>query len=315
MLYVFCFLFLFSLNTKVLDQIVAKVDGEPIFLSELNKRAKPIIDEYSKILKPEQKKDKIKIIKSEVLDQLIEEKLLLQEAKRKGIKVSDREVENALGEIKSRFKTEKEYFDEMKKQGISLSDMKKRTKQQLMIIKLIDMEVKSKIDKPTNEEAKTFYKNNESQLWEPEKVRVRHILIRVSSDTPKDLALKKARKVLALAKKGEDFAELARKYSEGPSSVNGGDLGFFARGDMVPEFEKVAFSLKVGEISGIVKTKFGYHIIKCIGKKAREKKSYEDVKDDIKNYIFQMRFEENYQRYIRKLRDKATIEIKDDLIK
>ncbi|RLD16175.1 MAG: hypothetical protein DRI36_06060 [Caldiserica bacterium] len=311
MIYLIIFLFL---NAKILNKVVATVDGEPIFLSELNSRARPIIEEYSKIVNPEELKKKEKDIKEEILNQMIEEKLLLQEAKRKGIRVSEREVDEGIAEIKSRFKSEKEYQEELKRQGLTPSKMRENIREQLMIIKLIDMEVKSKIENPTDKELEEFYKNNKEMMWEPEKVRVRHIFIKVSSTTPKEVARKKAIKILKLAKEGEDFSELARKYSDAPSKVNGGDLGFFARGEMTPEFEKVAFSLNVGEISDIVETENGFHIIKCIGKKAREKRSFEDVKEDLRSYIFRLRFEDSYNKYIRRLRDKAVIKINEDAI-
>jgi len=91
-------------------------------------------------------------------------------------------------------------------------------------------------------------------------------------------------------------------------------MGFFARGEMLPDFEESAFNLKVGETSGIVETSFGYHIIKCIGRKAEEKKNFDDIKEDLKNYHFQLRMEESYRKYIRKLRDKASIEIDEAVL-
>ncbi|HLD29227.1 MAG TPA: peptidylprolyl isomerase [bacterium] len=315
-LYIVFSLFLANLEAKVLNQVLAKVDQEPVFYSEMEEKLKPVLQEYQKMMpKIEQEKDKIKMLKEELLGQMIEEKLLVQDARKKGIKVTEKEVSDGLKEIRGRFATEKEFGEELKQQGITELQMEKRVRDQLMVIKLIEQEVRSKMTAPSDEELKKFYSENENEMWEPEKVRVRHILIRVSTGTDKASARKKIEQLASLVKvPGADFGELAKQYSEGPSAPQGGDLGFFARGEMLPEFEETAFNLKVGEMSAIVETSFGYHIIKCIGRKAEEKKNFEDIKEDLRNYLFQLKMEESYRKYIRKLRDKASIEIDEAVL-
>ena len=145
-----------------------------------------------------------------------------------------------------------------------------------------------------------------------ERVRARHILVRVgpnASKEDKSTAMNRAKDVQRQLK-GGDFAELAKKYSEDPGSrERGGDLGYFSRGDMVPAFDKAAFALNVGQTSDVVTTDFGHHLIRVEEKKAASKFSLEDVKDDLKEYLFQQRAAKKFEAYVKDLRSKADIKI------
>jgi peptidyl-prolyl cis-trans isomerase C len=309
--FLFIILYLFiagSLRAKVVDKTIATVDGEVILMSEYEKRAKPILEEYEKLLTGPDKEIRIKELKEKILDQMIDEKVLIHEAKRMKINVTRKEVQDGIEEIKKRFTTEEEYNQELARQGLLEEKFKEQVKEQLMVIKLIDQEVKAKVVPPTDSEIEDFYKQRESEMVEPEQVRVRHILIKVGENTDKKEALKRITEILKEAKKGKtSFAELAKKYSEDPSAAKGGDIGFFVRGQMVRKFEEVAFALNVGEISDVVETEYGYHIIQSIEKKAEEKKSLDEIRDYLRNFISQKKMEERYEKWLRTLRDKASI--------
>jgi peptidyl-prolyl cis-trans isomerase C len=139
----------------------------------------------------------------------------------------------------------------------------------------------------TEADAKKYYENHQSQFKIPEKVRVRHILIRADKSSSEEVRKKskeKAEEVLKKAKSGEDFAKLAMEYSDDPGSkTKGGDLGFFERGRMVPAFEEAAFKLNPGEVSGVVETTYGFHIIKMEEKKKEENEPFEKIKDKVMN--------------------------------
>lgn len=307
---ILCLFIASSLQAKVVDKTIATVDGEVILMSEYEKRAKPILEEYEKLLTGPDKEIRIKELKEKILDQMIDEKVLIHEAKRMKINVTRKEVQDGIEEIKKRFTTEEEYNQELARQGLLEEKFKEQVKEQLMVIKLIDQEVKAKVVPPTDSEIEDFYKQHESEMVEPEQVRVRHILIKVGENTDKKEALKRITEILKEAKKGKtSFAELAKKYSEDASAPKGGDVGFFIRGrmEMGRKFEDAAFALNVGEISDVVETEYGYHIIQSIEKKAEEKKSLDEIRDYLRNFISQKKMEERYEKWLRTLRDKASI--------
>ncbi|MFH1958255.1 MAG: peptidylprolyl isomerase [bacterium] len=305
-----CLVLANSLNARVLDRIVATVNGQAIFYSDFSARLKPFIEQINVTVKDEDGREKhLKRLKKEILDAMIEEKVLAGSAKEMNVQVTESEVEQGVAEVRARFKTEKEYSEELEKQGMKQAGMREHIKEQLMTIKLINSEVRAKISEPKEEEIRKFYDENEEKMVVGEQVRVKQIFFEVK-DKQKEDVRKIAEKALAEVKKRpEDFGNLAEKYSSIPE--NAGDTGYFGREDKIPEFEKPCFKLKVGAVSDIVETPLGYHIIKCIGRKAPEKKTFAESKEYIKNYLFTAKMEEKYTRWVRALRDQATIKILD----
>jgi peptidyl-prolyl cis-trans isomerase C len=164
----------------------------------------------------------------------------------------------------------------------------------------------------SDEEVQKYYEEQKEQFKEPEQVQASHILILVAQDATqedKDVARKKIEEVLVLAKEGKDFAELAQEYSEGPSKDKGGDLGFFPKGAMVKPFEEAAFTMNEGDISDVVETQFGYHIIKLTGKKAERNVPFEEVKDRLKQGMLQQKTNSEAMAWIEGLKSEATIEM------
>jgi peptidyl-prolyl cis-trans isomerase C len=138
-----------------------------------------------------------------------------------------------------------------------------------------------------------------------------HILVMVApqaTEEQKATAREKLKEVQDKLGKGEDFEALAKQYTEGPSAAKAGDLGNFSRGQMVPPFEEVAFSLKAGEVSDIVETRFGYHLIKVVDKKPGSTTSYEEVKDNLKQYMKQQKVQEQIKLYLEELQKQAKVE-------
>lgn len=334
----FCLFAPLPVRAAVIDRTVATVDGQAIMLSEYEKNAAPILDQFKKSApESEQTAEHLADIKKRVLDQMIDDRLLVAEAKKKNIHVSQLEVDDGVKKVRSRFNSDEEFNDEMKKEGMNTEEFRKHIQDQLATIKLIDQEVKAKVPPPTDDEIKELYdtldailkdkpipgSHTPSELDElkslskavqrrfDQRARARHILIRVpanASKEEKDAALKKIKDIQARLKKGEDFAELAGKYSEDPGSKDrGGDLGYFSHGDMVPAFDKAAFALDVGQTSDIVETDFGYHIIQLEEKKAATKMSMDDIKDDLREYLFQQRGAKRFESYVKDLRSKADV--------
>ncbi|MCS7230564.1 MAG: peptidylprolyl isomerase [Elusimicrobiota bacterium] len=337
-LFIFFFLVIITkINTSVVEKVIVKVNNENIMKSEYEKLLNVTLEQLKQLSAKELSEKEIKEIKQKVLDQLIADKLLLQEAKKRNIKVTKREIEEGIKTVKSRFPSDLMFYQELKKENLTEKQFEKKIEEQIMVLKLIDEEIKKNLKEPTEAEAKEIFnkvikiieKKEDVKLPEEEKnelkllaqlveryfseqVRVRHILIRVEPDFSKEKkeeALKRAREIKSKIDKGEDFATLAQKYSEDPGSKDrGGDLGFIARGDTVAEFEKVVFSLKEGQVSDVFETKFGYHIAKVIEYRAKRKPDFEQIKEDLLQYVARRNAEKYYEQFVEQLKSKAKIQ-------
>jgi peptidyl-prolyl cis-trans isomerase C len=193
---------------------------------------------------------------------------------------------------------------------MTLDRLKADTRNDLAVRKLMETQVASA--EATDAEVQTFYENNPDKFKQGEQVRASHILKLV--DDKADAATKAKLKaemdaILKRAKSGEDFAALAREYSQDSSAQQGGDLGFFPRGQMVPAFDQAAFALKPGEISDVVTTQFGYHIIKVMEHKEPSTVSLDQVRPQVKNFLSGQKKQQQADQFIAELRQKSSIEV------
>lgn len=249
-------------------------------------------------------------IENSILDSLIMGELLFQESKKKGVQVKPESVTEQLMIVKQRFPSEAEFKKALEENKTTESKIKADIKRNMAIQQLIDKEVDQKV-KITEEESKTFFDTNPQLFQQPERVKASHILIKVdegASEEKKAEARKKIEEIQQKVQKGEDFADLAKTYSEGPSAPRGGDLDYFGRGQMVKPFEEAAFSLKPNETSDIVETRFGYHLIKVVDKQPAKMMAYADVKDRINKHLKDQKLRTERQLYFDKLKKDAKIE-------
>lgn len=230
----------------------------------------------------------------QLLDRMIDQKLIQQAAKEKGVTVSDGQVQEKLDEMKEQFGGEASFQMYMAQFGITEDVLKQDIRNQLLVEGILGPEIEI-----SEEEMKTFFEENKDYLDEPEQVRARHILVETEEE---------AKEVLAKLEQGESFEELARQYSNDEGTkANGGDLGYFGRGVMVTEFEEVAFSLKPGDTSQPVKTQYGYHIIKVEDRKQAKPAVFEEKKDEIEAALRQEKVADQMQVWLNELREKADL--------
>ncbi|MGE5577326.1 MAG: peptidylprolyl isomerase [Syntrophothermus sp.] len=236
-----------------------------------------------------------------VLDKMINGEIILQASRKMGVKVTDKEVNAQLAEIEKYYGKER-LNAALKEQKMSMRQLKQQIRDQLMIPKTLE-KIQSSA-KVTNTDLRQAY----------EEVRARHILIRVPDGADgDDKAKARAQEIMQQLLKGADFATLAKKYSEDPGSAkNGGDLDFFKHGQMVPEFEKMAFGLGVGEISQPVKTKYGYHIIKVEAKKEAKGPEFDKVKKQLEAQLLEQKKQETLQKWFEAEKKKADVKINDN---
>ena len=249
-------------------------------------------------------------VENSILDNLIVDELLFQESKKKGAQVKPETVTEQLTILKQRFPSEAEFKKALEENDMTESKIRADIKRGMAIQQLLDKEVYQKVQ-ITDEESKAFYDTNPQLFQQPERVKASHILIKVddgASEEKKAEARKKIKEIQQKVQKGEDFAALAKTYSEGPSGPKGGDLGSFGRGQMVKPFEDAAFSLKPNETSDIVETRFGYHLIKVVEKQPAKKIAYADAKDRINKRLKDQKLRTERQLYFDKLKKDAKIE-------
>ena len=250
--------------------------------------------------------------KDEVLKKLIDTELLYQESQKRGILIDDATVNQELVNFKKRFSDEEKFKKAMSsRMGLSTeSDIKTYIKHRMSIKKFIDEEFVEKIKVP-EKEIKDYYDSHPGYFKRPEEVKASHILIKVSpkaDESKKNDALDKIKKIQKRLQEGEDFGTIAKESSECPSSKKSGDLGFFGRGRMAKPFEDAAFSLKPGEISDIVETRFGYHLIKVVEKRPETTIKYDTIKDRIKQQLKEEKLEKEVITFLEKLNKTAKIE-------
>ncbi len=266
-------LFSAPVYAEVVDRIVAVVDKQIILQSELDAQ----LQLYAMQSKIDLSRPGLKdTLRSQMLDKMIEDKVLLVQAERDtSVSVTNKEVEDALSaqidKIKSQFATEDAFLQQLRAEGLTLKELrtqyKDEVRNQLLKEKFIQQELE-KVHVSSGEVMEFYQTTRDSLPQKPAGVRLAHILIStLPGKATRDSLYQYAELIRKKALAGEDFATLAKTYSQDPSSSDGGDLGWFAKGSMVPEFENAAFALQPGQISDVVETQFGYHIIKCTGRK------------------------------------------------
>lgn len=266
------------------ERIAAIVNKNVILASDVDERFQQAAAQYR--LDPRDSVSAVKLRKS-VLDQLIENQVVLAEGTRLGITVSQADVNQAvdrqIAALHERLGGDANYRQALQQEGLTEADLRKRyepdVKDQLLISRTVQREVQSKTT-VSDAEVRTFFEANKDSIGKrPEELKLAHILIAFEPDTVQaKRARSKADSLRALLAKGRSFEELAKQFSDDPSGQRGGDLGAFGRGDMVPEFENVAFGMKPNEISQPVRTRFGYHIIRVSSHQAKTDSTEEMVR-------------------------------------
>ena len=251
-----------------------------------------------------------KQIQQEVVDQLIVQELLWQEAKRRNFIVEDEFVNERLRQMKSGFDTEQAFQFKIQAGGFTEETYREDIRQQVSVQRMISQGIAPSIS-ISDEEVENFYEANMDQMHRPVAVHARHILIKPESAEPEaqQAAKDEAGEILAEIRAGEDFVKLATDRSQAPSAPQGGDLGYFGPGKMVEPFEKAAFALQPGETSEVVQTQFGYHIIRLEDRRGGDTAPVEEVADKIRNYLSQQKLQSEVETLVTTLRNESDVEI------
>jgi len=301
------------------DKVAVTVDGVNITEGDVQSLIKPQLDmiaAQSNQLPPTMVEQYKKQLREDALEQLIRSTLLDQKVKDANIVVTDQEVVDKIREIASgspNLLSLEEVKKQIEQYGQDFETVKQDVRTGLLRDRFMEVQWQGKTD-VTEDEARKYYEQNPKRFETPEQIRASHILIKLDaadSSADPNAAKAKARAttegLLRQIKEGADFAELAKAHSVCPSAPGGGDLGFFPRGQTTPLFEKAAFELQVGQISGIVETEYGYHIIKVTDHKDAGVISFEQAKADIVEQLRQEKQAKFVEEYITSLKAHANI--------
>ncbi len=293
----------------LLDRIVATVNDEVITWSELMDLILMDGKDYLAGSTGREREQKIEKIERPFLNNLIGMKLQIQEAQKMGLYVSDSEIMSAIDEIKTKYGLTDEALEtSLKSEGLTMEDYEKRLADRILLQKTVNYTVRNKII-ISDKEVEEYYEKNKEKFNTGEQFRIRQIFFAMPTDEAEKSAIEaRALELLNRINNGEDFAKLAKEYSEDPSSEFGGDLGYISRGNVLKEIEEVTAALKKGEVSRPFWSPAGLHIIKLEDRKGG--RSPEEVRERIRETLFQEAFETKYREWRNSLREAANIEIK-----
>ena len=299
------------LYAEVVDKIVAVVNDEIITLSDLNSAFEPYRKRIEETYQGPDKESILSDSRKAFLNRLIDTSLIVQEAKKNGISVKDEDIMAAIKDIVGRKNITLDDFSKgLAAEGTTLATYKKDISEQMIRMRLIRREIKSKV-LVTDEEIGEAYLKNRANYEGNAAVRIKQIFLAFptgANKETKEKIRKDAEEVERRLKSGESFDLLAANYS--PGTADGGDLGFIEKGMALPEVETAAFGLNKGEVSGVIQSRAGFHIIMVVDKKGGGLKPIEEVREEIYNKIEEQKLEKKFVEWLDALRKKSHIEIK-----
>jgi peptidyl-prolyl cis-trans isomerase C len=290
------------------NDVAAVVNGTKIYNEKVDQEVAKAIAQYEAQGMSLQEEQVLEV-RSSIIDNLITREILL--VKSEPYELSQEELDKEIATYRDQFDSEEEFIEALGTQGFDLETFTKVISEDLRIQKLLEVSIPAETT-VTDEEMNAFYQDNPAYFTEPERVHASHILVTTQDKTTEEekaQALVKIQRIEQELKNGADFAQLAIKESEGPSAPDGGDLGEFTKGQMIPAFEEIAFALPEGQISGIVETQFGYHIIKLHERFAESSVPFEEVKESINSYLGQEKSQNKLTDFIAEIKAQAKIRI------
>ncbi|MBW2183338.1 MAG: peptidylprolyl isomerase [Deltaproteobacteria bacterium] len=298
-------------DVQLIDKIVAVVNDDIITLSELREITVPYLKKMKARYSVNYDEAQIKETESRILDQLIDEKLVKQEVVRLKIVVSEKEVAMGVEDMmKNTNLSEDQFKKALAEQDITMEEYREQMKNEMERLRLLDAEVKSKVQ-VKEKEIESYYKEHMDNFNTPPEVRLQQILLMIppgASEQEISQIRGRAEEIVQKIKKGEDFTSLVRLYSQDSSAATGGDIGFFKQGELMPAINEVAFSLYIGEASSVIQTSAGFHIIKVLEKRERQKMTEEERNKEIWDILYTQNLDDMFKQWLKELRKKSFIE-------
>lgn len=292
-------------RAEVVDRIVAVINDSIITMSELEAATAMAVE---KLGEENVKKEDLEDVRSTVLDELIRQKLVKQAADRAGIDVSEREVDNAVDDIRRQNgnMTQEQLMTALARSGLTYREYRERLAEQIRQVKFMDREFRSKVS-IQDSDVENYYRQHLEDFYATPSFRIRVIMI--SSEDPA-LMEKRLELVRGELDSGKPFSEVASVYSDGPNPTGGGDLGYVEPGELAETLEKVAEGLEPGEVSGPVERPEGTYIVKLVDRRKGEPRPLEEVRGEIRERLYQEVLQERFDFWLQQAKKHAHIEIR-----
>lgn len=294
---------------EVVDKIAVVVNSEVITQGEIDRIIAPAYEQFRRVYTGEELIRKLDEARQAVISQLIEEKLVLSEARKQNIEVDEKDVDAKVAEARKRFSNNAMFEEALSKQHLTLKELRNKFKEQLMGRKLIDKKIGVRIA-ITPAEVIDYYNGHIADFTQPEQIAISNILIKPKENLPEENVLALVSDISKRLKAGESFSDLAKAHSEGPGASEGGSMGYVKKGDLLPEIESVVFDMKEGEISQMVRTKIGYHFFRIDEKKAPQVVSIDEARKSIEEILWMAKMRDRSKDWLEDLRKHAYIAFK-----
>lgn len=295
------------------DPVVFTCDGEPVTQSKVLKEIDNLVNQNRSRINQQELFQKNTVLFKPAVDRIISHRMIAKAAKEENIEIKQEEIDQQIESLIQQFSTKENLENTLAQKGMTIESYKEI----LLIQKQMAAVLKAKNGDPkpsTDGDAKKFYDENIESFKQDDQVRASHILLNADTKTPaeeKEKIKKQLEQIAADIKSGKiTFADAAKQHSQCPSAPNGGDLDYFGKGIMAKPFEDTAFSIPKGEMSGIVETQFGFHIIQVTDKKEAGTAPFDEVKKEIKDYLTELNRNKEMEDFLQKARDEADIVMK-----
>ena len=299
---------------QLVDRVIAVINDEAITQSELDIFLRPFYEDLKKQYGEQELVAKLNEIRLKLLNQMIEDRLVSQEAKNRGITVDETEIDEMVREVKTRFPTEQEFEKTLLAEGQTLAELREHYRRQLSVRKLHDMEIRAQVV-VSPREIEEYYNLHSFEFTDEEKMKIRSITLRKTQEAvEKGITDEEARKKIESVEKriraGEAFETLARQYSEDDHAKEGGLVGWIKRGEMLASIDESLFELKEGSISPVLETDTGYHLFKIEEKKVPKIPTLDEVREKIHSVIYRQKAEKRFKEWMDQLKARAYISIR-----
>lgn len=300
---------------RVVERIVAVVNSDILLQSELDERVRPLTAQLRQIPDAQMRAQRLQQLRRQMLEHMIDEEIIKQEAKKLKITVSEQDLERAVKDVMRKNNLTREQLEQaLQQEGKGIREYKNAILQpQLLRLRVLNVQVRSRVS-VSDDEVKAFYQNNLRKLGVETKVKARHIFVAIPAVASGQVIRERkraAQALLAKLKAGADFAAMARKHSQDSiTRSDGGDLGWFGRGTLPSNVENIVFAMKKGEIKGPLRTERGFHLMQVVDRKESSARSFDEVKEELREQLYGQKLEKATKAWLTEKRKGSHVEIR-----